>query len=394
MSDSIKLFGRNTVEQNREALKRATWQSDDEKNLIESMQAKFGIDIRDPKAFPVLEAGYSWKKTRQKLAEADSLSAFPQVLRAGVQSSVNAMYETVPTTFEEWAHVINSSRIEELYAPIQGLGFLANIGENELYPETGAAGLDIKLRNRKYGVLFPISKELLEDDQTGQFQKLSGLMGQYAKQVLEVLCYGKLASVAGMKYSTIEVPQSETQPSTESSYPWSTSLVGGGANRPASYGALTQSNIQNGFIGLMNQKNILGLKMAVQPDRIIISPKYNFDLGVLLHSAYYPSGAASSGQVGGAFAINPIQGIADKTVSRFMFNYDGTVDGSTSAWYLVDSKAPWFVCQVREAAAVEVENPTSGKSFDSDTIRFKVRLRANADHIDSRFAWQGNNGSV
>ena len=394
MSESIKLYGRNTVEQNREALKKATWQSEEEKNLIESMQAQFGVDIRDPKQFPVMESSFSFKKMKQKLAEADSLSAFPQVLRAGVQSSVNAMYDTVSTTFEDWAHVINSSRIEELYAPIQGLGFLQAVGENESYPETGSAGLDIKLRNRKFGVLFPVSKELLEDDQTGQFQKLSGLMGQYAKQVLEVLCYGKLASVAGMKYANLEIPQSETQPSTESVYPWSTSLVGGGATRPASYGALTQSNIQAAFIALMNQKNILGLKMSVQPDRLIISPKYNFDLSVLLHSSYYPSGAAAAGQVGGAFAVNPIQGIADKTVSRFMFNYDGTVDGSTSAWYLVDSKAPWFVCQVREAAAVEVENPTSGRSFEADTIRFKCRLRANADHIDSRFAFQGNNGSI
>jgi hypothetical protein len=394
MSESTKLYGRNTVEQNREALKNATWQSEEEKQLIESMQAKFGIDIRDPKAFPVLESGFSWKKTKQKLAEADSLSSFSQVLRAGIQSSVNSMYSTVPTTFEDWAHVINSSRLEELYAPIQGLGFMSAVGENELYPETGAAGLDIKLRNRKYGVMFPVSKELLEDDQTGQFQKLSGLMGQYAKQVLEVLCYGKLASVANMKYAQLEVPQSETKPSTESVYPWSTSLTGGGATRPASYGALTQANIQSAFIALMNQKNLLGLKMGVQPDRLVISPKYNFDLSVLLHSAYYPSGAASSGSVGGAFAINPIQGIADKTVSRFMFNYDGTVDGSTSSWYLMDSKAPWFVCQIREAAAVEVENPTSGRSFDSDVIRFKVRIRANADHIDPRFAFQGNDGSV
>jgi hypothetical protein len=41
-----------------------------------------------------------------------------------------------------------------------------------------------------------------------------------------------------------------------------------------------------------------------------------------------------------------------------------------------------------------VENPQSGRSFDSDTIRFKATTRFNADFIDPRFFWAGSNGSV
>lgn len=387
------LTGVNTVEENQKARSAALWSSDEEKQLVESMQRQFGVDIRDPKAFPVREAGFSWKSVKAKLNEADSITAFPQVLRAGVQSVVNSMYETVPVTFDSWATSVTSSRIEELYAPLHGVGFPTQVGEQEMFPEVGAAGLDIKLRNRKYGTLFPVSRELLEDDQTGQFQKLSGLMGQYAKQVLEVLCYGKLASVSGMKYAGLEVPVSETQPASEVSYPWSTSLVGGGATRPASYGALNQANIQSAFIALMNQKNLLGLKMGVAPDTILISPHYNFDLSVLLNSAYYPTGA-TAGQTGGAFSINPLEGLAKKTVSRFMVDSSGSFTGDSKRWIMLDSKVPFFVCQVREAAVVEVENPLSGRSFDSDVVRFKLRIRANADWIDPRFAYQGSDGSI
>lgn len=391
--DKHTLTFRNSVEENKKAAAAALWQSDAEKELVESMQRKFGVDIRDEKAFPVREAGFSWKTVKAKLNEADSITAFPQVLRAGVQSVVNSMYESVPVTYEQWAHTVTSSRIEELYAPLHGVGFPRQVGEQELFPEVGAAGLDIKLRNRKYGTLFPVSRELLEDDQTGQFQKLSGLMGQYARQVLEVLAYGKLASASGMNYAGLEVPASETQPASEASYPWSTALTGGGATRPGSYGALNQANIQAGFIALMNQKNLLGLKMSVQPDTILISPAYNFDLAVLLNSAYYPTGA-TAGQTGGAFSINPLEGIATKVVSRFMVDNAGSFNGNSKRWILCDSKVPAFVVQVREAAVVEVENPLSGRSFDSDVVRFKLRTRANADFIDPRFFWQGSDGSV
>ena len=296
-------------------------------------------------------------------------------------------------SYEEWCHTVTSSKIEELYAPLHGVGFPRQVGEQELFPEVGAAGLDIKLRNRKFGTLFPVSRELLEDDQTGQFQKLSGLMGQYARQVLEVIAYGKLASVSGMSYSGLDVPVSETQPATEAAYPWSTALVGGGANRPASYGALSQATIQAGIVGLMNQKNLLGLKMSVQPDMILISPQYRFDLAVLLNSGYYPTGA-TAGQTGGAFSINPLEGIAKPVVSRFMVDNAGAFSGVSKRWVILDSKVPFFVMQVREAAVVEVENPLSGRSFDSDVVRFKLRTRANGDWIDPRFAWQGSDGSV
>lgn len=391
--EKIQLTARNSAEQNKAAASKALWQSADEIELVETMQRKFGVDIRDEKAFPVREAGFSWKSVKSKLTEADSLSLFPQVLRAGVQSVVNSMYDNFPTTYESWAHTVTSSRIEELYAPLHGVGFPRQVGEQELFPEVGAAGLDIKLRNRKYGTLFPVSRELLEDDQTGQFQKLSGLMGQYARQVLEVLAYGKLASASNMSYAGLDVPTSETKPASEANYPWSTALVGGGATRPASYAALSQAAIQSAFIALMNQKNLLGLKMGVQPDTLLISPVYNFDLAVLLNSAYYPTGA-TAGQTGGAFSINPLEGIATKVVSRFMVDNLGSFAGNSKRWILCDSKVPAFVVQVREAAVVEVENPLSGRSFDSDVVRFKLRTRANADWIDPRFFFQGSDGSV
>lgn len=383
-------------ERNARVIKKAVESGDEYKKMREGIKAKHGFDIADQAKFPVMQEGFSWKKLREKtdgLREADSSSAFTQFLRAGIQTVVNSLYETTATTYEDWVTVVQSSKDTELYAPNHGVAFPRAVGPSQKYPEVGAAALDIQLKNHKFGAVYSLEMELLEDDQTGSFQRQAGLLGEYMKILTEVLVMGKLASVANMKYIDLEIPTSETKPASEASYPWSTGLVGGGATRPASFGVMTQANIQNGIIALMGQKNLQGIRMQVSPNRLLIGPKYAFDAHVLLHSAYYPSGAAAAGSVGGAFAINPLKSILDVSVSRYMFDNSGAINNS-SAWYLVDDSKPFFVLQLREAISVVQENPLAGASFDLDHMRFKARSRMNADFIDPRFAWIGSDGSV
>lgn len=370
----------------RESFRRAT------RKLTKDGQ---GFDMFDDKKFPVHSDDFSWAKVRARMEEADSASTFPQVLRAGVQNIMNSAYQVVDTTYEDWVKVVNSTKDTELYAPIQGIGFPREVARQEVYPEVTAAGLDISLRNKKYGTMYAVEQELLDDDQTGQFREQTGLMGEYMRLLTEALCYGKLASVANMSYSVLQIPQTETKPSDEANWPWSQAFVGGGKNRPASFGLLNAANLQVAKIGLMNQVNKLGLKMSVNGRRILAGPQYVFDAAVLLNSAYFPSvPSATPGATGAAFSNNPVKGMADLSISRFIFKNDGTVDGTSKAWYLVDDSKPWFVLQMREALSVTQEAPNSGESFNRDVERYKVRSRINADSIDPRFAWQGNDGSV
>jgi phage major head subunit gpT-like protein len=382
-------------ERNMAIIKRNLENQEGVRELREGLKKRFGADpVTDTENFPILEGRFSWKKLLTKLAEADASSSFPQFLRAGLQQIVNGMYQATDVTYTDWATVVPSSKRSELYAPNQGIAFPRQVGPQEAYPEVGAAALDLQLQNLKFGSIYALEKELLDDDQSGTFAQQAGMLGEYLHLLIEVLCYGKLASVANMQYADYQIPVSETKPSYESSYPWSQSFRGGGANRPASYTVLTQSGITAGILALQNQKNLQGLKMLVQPKRLIVGTQSQFDASVLLNSSYYPSGAAAAGATGGAFAINPIKSIADLTVSRFIFKNNGTVTGDSKAWYLVDDSKPWFVVQNRQPAAVTQEDVNSGTSFEQDVYRFKGTSRGNADFIDPRFAYQGNDGSV
>lgn len=382
-------------ERNKKLIERMLINQDGVKQLRESMKRKHGCDpVTDEKQFPFMEGRFSFRKLETQLMEADMSSAFTQFLRAGLQQIVNGMYKATEVTYSDWVTVTSSNKNTEIYAPNHGVSFPRDVGPGELYPEVGVAALDLELKNLKFGSIYALQKELLDDDQSGTFTQQASLLGEYMAILAEVLCYGKLASVANMKYVDYTIPQSETKPSYESNYPWSTAFRGGGANRPASYGGLIQANVQAGIIGLMNQKNLQGIKMQVSPKRLLIGPALEFDAAVLMNSAYYPSGAAAAGQVGGAFAINPIKGLLDITVSRFIFKNDGTVAGDSKAWYIVDSTKPFFILQMRQPVAIEQEATNSGESFNRDIYRFKASSRMNADWVDPRFAWQGNDGSV
>lgn len=396
--------------QNTYNVRENLWNGTEVKSYRESFVKKHGFDWADSSKFPVADPRWSWKKVAQKyghasvescLREADSATTFTQVLRAGIQNLVNNSYETVATTFESWTSAVNSTMDTELYAPLHGISFMREVGKQELYSESYAAGLNIKLVNRKYGEIFAVERELLEDDQTGQFAKQAGLLGEYAKLCWEVISYAKLAGVftGGVKasYAGLVIPNTETQPTNEAVYPFAppaTPFVGGGSNRPATFTLLNQAGIQAGFISQMNQRNLLGLIMNVNPRRLICGPTNRFNAAVLLNSSFYPSVPGSAGTTGATFAINPIESIAALTVSRFVFKNTGVIDGTSQAWYLIDDSKPCFVLQIRESASVIQENPTSGESFNRDIVRFRMTLRGNGDWIDPRFCYQGNDGSV
>lgn len=388
-------------EANRSAIKRGIHHTPEMKKMRESFKRRFGFEMGDEKEMPVMDPSFSWKKAREKIEsqfqEADTASVFTQFLRAGVQTITNAMYEATVTTYEDWVTVVQSKLDTELYAPNHGVAFPSEVPIGGKYPEVGAAALDIQLKNRKFGSMYVVEKNLVEDDTTGSFQRQASLLAEYLKLLSEVWIYGKLQSVANMKYINLTVRQSETQPSYEANYPWTGAAApfkGGGYNQPAAFGALTQANIQNGLIALMNQLNLQGIKMQVSPTRLLITPHYIFDASVLLHSAYYPSGAAAAGNVGGAFAENPIKGILDMTVSRYIPDQTGNFIGDTKPWFIVDDTKPFFISQLREAVKLEQENPNSGRSFEEDLMRWKASTRMNADWIDPRFAWRGSDGSV
>jgi phage major head subunit gpT-like protein len=400
MSDKVKkLYVRNSEEQNRKVLESAMNKTENMVELREAMLRACKLDILDKKAFPVSDPNFSFAAAKKKMREAVGIAGFPQLARAGVQVAFNnAVMAYADTTYAKWVHVINSDKDTELYAPLHGISFLQERGPTGKFVESSVAGLDISLKNREFGQILSIDQNMLADDQTGQLAQLASDLAEWTELLKEVWCYGKLASVSGANYAGLSIPSSETKPANEANFPYAGAaapFVGGGFNKPASFGALTQPNIQAGHIALLAQKNLLGLKMAVNPKLLTVSPYYQFDSMILMQSTLNPSTTPSAAQaVGGAYSVNPIKSLYEVNVSRFIFDNTGNANGNAKAWHLMDNSKPWFVLQLRQPGSVVQENPESGESFDRKVVRHRLDIRMNADIIDPRFMWQGSDGSA
>jgi hypothetical protein len=364
----------------------------------DQFKREWGVDPYDP---AMLKEGFQWGKAAEKMAkfrEAEVSSAWNALMRAGVNNVANNAYATYPTTWESWVTTVPSSKDTELYAPLHSVGFPSEVPQGGLFPEVSTAGLDLSLKNKKYGSLFAVTYEAQNDDQTGQLVQKANLMGEYLKQLTEVLVMAKLLSPSGgVTYGPLYVPTSETKPSYEANYPWTTSaspFVGGGYNRPSSFGIVNDTNLKAGIQAMMQQKDLLGNFMAVDPSHILVSPKRRFDIATILNSEYYPAGAQSAGVTGGAFSKNQLKGLLDPLFVRYMPKSTGVVDGLAETWMLVDAAKPAFVMQMREGVSVVAEAPNSGQGFERQIQRFRAHMRGNADFIDPRFMWLGNDGSA
>ena len=394
------------LEKNRKVINKVFTESKEAQKYRADTKKSFGFDPYDA---AMLKEGFSFRKAAEKVQgfreangfrEAETSTIWTQLLRAGVNNVANSAYlDVAATTWKQWVTVASSKLDTEIYAPLHSVGFPGEVPEQGgLFPEVSTAGLNLKLANKKYGSIFSVSMELLEDDQTSQMQQRAQMMAEYLDILTEVLVMGKLLSPSGgATYLNFKVPVSETKPSYEANYPWTASsapFVGGGYNKPAAYTIINQAGIQGGIQALMQQKDLLGNFMNVKPTHALHSPARRFDVAVLLNSSYYPSGAAAAGSTGGAFSVNPIQSVIEPIVTPFMPKYDGTFSGLAESWFLVDASKPAFVFQMRQGISLVPEAPNSGDGFNRELQRYRVSMRGNADFIDPRFMWLGNDGSV
>ena len=116
-----------------------------------------------------------WQKSYREQAraarfgEANSASAFSQVLRYGITRLAAEGYELEPSVFEnEIAEVVPSKGFENYYAPFFRPGRGGPVERGQAYPEVKMSGLNVTIRNYKFGSILEIERELVDDDQTGE----------------------------------------------------------------------------------------------------------------------------------------------------------------------------------------------------------------------------------
>lgn len=319
-----------------------------------------------------------------RLREANPESSFGQLLRAGIQTFALNSYQTVPVVYPDLVTEVQSRRFQEFYAPLFRPNLPKRVDRGQPFQDNPVVGLDRVLTNFKFGMIESFERELFDDDQTGQIKNRASQMGENFKIMEEIYVMGKVLGT-GFTVQGVQVPPDVT---------FSDPLNGGTGtgtyntnkgNRPATFTRLTQADLENADVSLMDITDPLGNKFLVAPNTLLVSSIDKFVAAKLLNSTLQPSvPSATAGSTGYVMTINPLQGLYKLLVSRFM---------TTKAWFLGDPKKA-VVFQRRDPLEILQEHPASGQSFDIESYRFKSRSRFEVGMIDSRFMFQGNDGTI
>lgn len=382
---------KNLLETNRAATKYLQGKSSN--RLVENIKESYGVDVADKGQFDFSHPGFSWTGLREasyrlasKLRETNAEGVFSALLRAGINNLANTWYELVETNHEKIGSTTVSNKLIELHAPLHRGQVPRRVERGQKFPETRLQGLDIQIQNEKFGAVIGFERELFDDDQTGQIAQRARDIGENMRILEDAWFFQRFVGTAG-SYAGDVIPASQTYPGGV----FSTSpMTGGGINATAS-AAFSSGQVQALHILLLNMLDLLGNKLLVNANTLLIGTDNTFSARTLLNSEWYPatvatkvSGSGADTQVGTAFARNVLDGAYNLVVSRFL----------PRKGYWLGESGKGIIMQRRDPLELIQENPQSGAAFETDEYRFRSRARWEPDWIDPRFWAQGNDGSV
>ena len=341
----------------------------------------------------VAEAARKYDKA--KFREANSEGTLQQLLRAGIQTGVNDIYQIVPKDFEAFQRTVSSDKAVELFAPMFKPGYPRRTDQGEEFsaPLIGLGALDVQIQAAKFGGILSITREMIEDDQSAQVSAMPAYYGERMAEIENAWCAQRFVGSAG-SYGGDVIPASATNVSGESSWPYSTSFAaGGGQNKLSTLQAFSQQALVQAIYLSRQMKDPLGNLMLVSPTHIIAGTAIELPVKELCDSPNYvstssysqaQSNTGSSTGVGTTFAKNMLAGQFDPLISRFL----------PATFCALGQAGKGFLMVRRTMLEVLQESPAAGGSFEQDVYRWRIRARWIPDWLEPRFAVLVNDGTV
>jgi len=330
----------------------------------------------DPTKIDFKSETFSFKRLREaayrfaELKEANAETTFAFLLRAAVQEFANDMYQDVPVIWPNLATEVNSKRRSELYGGLYRPAVPKQVDAGEKFQDTTFKGFEREIVNFKFGFIETFERELFDDDQTGQVRSRATNLGEGFRILEEVYVISRIFGAA-RSTEGIDVPAS--------TLPGGVYTVAKG-NRPAAFVRFSGAALETAHIAFRNIVDPVGRRFLVVPKILLVSPIDEFEAYRQINSPWMANTAASLT----ANMVNPLQGRYTVFSSPYVPTY---------AWTVGDPKRG-FVFQRRDPLEIIQENAASGQSFIQEVYAFRARERFEADWIEGRFNYEGNDGTV
>jgi hypothetical protein len=302
--------------------------------------------------------------------EANAESTFAWLLRSAVQEFANDFYQNLPVIWPNLVTEVNSKRRSELYGGLYRPNIPKQVDAGEKFQDTTFKGFEREIVNYKFGFIESFERELFDDDQTGQVRSRASNLGEGFRVLEEVYVISRIFGAA-RSTEGIDVPAS-----TLTGGVYSTTK----GNRPTSFVRFSATALEAAHVAFRNITDPIGRRFLVVPRVLLVSPIDEFEAWRQINSPWMANTATSST----ANLANPLQGRYTVYSSPYVPTY---------AWTVGDP-ARGFVFQRRDPLEIIQENVASGHSFIQEVYAFRARERFEADWVESRFNYEGNDGSV
>jgi hypothetical protein len=342
------------------------------------LQSVYGERVMriDPTRINFKHPSFSFRKLEEAayriadLKEANSISTFAWLLRSAVQEFANDNYRDLPVIYPNLVTEVTSRRRSEVYGGLFRPNLPKLVDAGEKFQDTTFKGFEREIVNYKFGFIETFERELFDDDQTGQVRSRAANLGEGFRVFEEIYVISRIFGAARSEEG-VDVPQS----TLDSGNVYTVAK----GNRPSSFARLSATTLEAAHVALRSIVDPTGRKFLVTPTVLLVSPIDEFEAWRLINS---PNTGGSTTSPAGF--VNPLQGRYTVWSSPFV---------PSKAWAVGDFKRG-FVFQRRDPLEIIQENVQSGFSFAQEVYAFRARERFEADWVESRFAYLGDDGSV
>lgn len=293
-------------------------------------------------------------------------SLHPSELWPGIKAFFGKTYKELPKQYTQVFETLDSNKAYEEIVETTGYGLPVqkNEGQAVTYDLDGE-GYKSRLTHVVWALGWMVSREAIDDNQykeqaNRRSEMLAFSMRQGAEQVHANIF--NRAFTSGYTGGDGVVMCSTAHPSTS----------GNQSNRPTVGVDLDEAALEDELVNLKLMTNNRGLRINVQPKRLIVPPQLMFVAQRLLKS---------SGQSGTANNdVNAIRSMGYFTEGAFVYDYLTDTD----AWFIQTDVMKSLIRYQRDAMELSQDN-----DFDTENAKAKARERYIAGWAD----WRGIRGS-
>lgn len=290
-------------------------------------------------------------------------STFTELYAPGLRKVIFESYTYMPTEYDKFINVTNTSRQFEEDYKMGGFGAVPTKPEGTaIVYDDPVPGSKITYRWTPYGKGFRVTHEAMQDDLYGQMRKMATALGRAFANQKEVIGHGFLNnafSVANGGYDGLELCSTAH------------TLLRGAAtvrNRPTGSAALGVTTLQDGLIDFERLVDESNVPIMMRPKWLIVSPELAPLAREILGSQFKPF-----------TADNEINVLADSGLNLLVSHYIT----DTNAWFITaDTSETDLYMFWREKFVTD-----SADDFDTGDGKMKGYMRLGIGYGDWRGFW-------